>query len=227
MSFNKLLLYIFLSCLFYILVVELCLIDVYNPSLTLVRLGAILLKIAYSFVAATVFYLINVYIPKKRRWAKIAADIIFKTSVINNQISLLHMRTEIGENDIWDNNKIKSALSKIDEMSVESVYSDWSHHLFLLKLKLLDLINSLKAYNDLLSDDYLVLLVSIENYLLVANAFQGANRLNIRLVDEELSFQGIFIANKLLKDLKLDLERENKRLLDRQREKFRKKNYPK
>jgi hypothetical protein len=174
-------------------------------------------------VAATIFYLINVYIPKKRRWSKIVSDIIFKTNVINNQISSLHIQTQIGENDIFENSKIKSALSKIDE----SAYSEWSNYLFLLKLKLLDNINSLKAYNDLLEDDYLLQLVSIENYLLTANAFQGPHRLNLYFADEELTFQGVFIANSLLKSLKLDIERKNKRLLECQRQKFRKKNFPK
>jgi hypothetical protein len=225
MRIDKLLLCIFLLCITYIFAVELYPIDVCNPYLLLVRLGAILLNVAYSLVAATIFYLIIVYRPAKRKWTKIAADIIFKTNVINNQINSLQFKVKVGEDYIFDINKIKIALNEyeVDKAnSEEELYSGLS----LLRSKLIPIINSLKAYNDLLDDDYLEKLSGIENYLQNGNAFQGTNRLNLSLSDEDMIFQGVFIANKQLKELKLEMERNNKKLLALHAQKFRKRNFP-
>jgi hypothetical protein len=77
-----------------------------------------------------------------------------------------------------------------------------------------------------LDDHYLEKLSGIENYLQNGNAFQGTNRLNLSLSDEDMIFQGVFIANKQLKELKLEMERNNKKLLALHAQKFRKRNFP-
>lgn len=208
---NKILFFLFISSVCYVVGAELIFINYYTDSVTLYRVGQLFLKLAYSITASSIFFSITTLLPKKLKREKILQDVEWKTELTNRIITGLLRRIEAtSQRQINLSSKQRELLSEVDTALArvnpdEPVldYISWHKYLYSLKKKLSEIIQSLKFHKDSLTDEYLNQLILIENLLIASSIFEGHKKYAVtEMTYASIELIELFKLNEVLQIIK-------------------------
>ena len=150
------------------------------------KIFIILSKIAYSIVAAFIFYIISQYIPvqipRRQKKIKILAYVYNKASIINVLVFNLKRKLKYSF-DIENENNIDylvGLLKKIKPDGRIEEFENWHQYFLHFKTQMLEEIRSMFFYNEYLNKELLFELINIETLLsFPSSTFAGYKKPNL------------------------------------------------
>jgi hypothetical protein len=229
MKCNRIILLIFTVCVLYILTIDVLFVNVPAYSTTLYRMGKVILGLAYSLTASSIFYYIAVYLPDVYLKRKFVSSMYRRTNLINDQVRDLFYYMGIDTNS-GDYESVYKELEKrtreINPDHAINEYPDWYQYFSAFKADISDLIRSITVYHVYLDKDYLNELTLIEDQLASKINFGGYKQLAINnLSYASLGLHEIYVHNHILKQINQKLYERYKTLIDKEAKKYRKNNY--
>lgn len=224
----KLIFIVFLLAVIYVIIYEFNLINPYPYNSIHFIISRIFSLIAYSIISATLFYYISIYlpfyIPEKKKTIKILLVINENIEIINTIIYNLQFKLKVQNENYFVGCDV--ALENINPDDIIDPFLNWFKYLEHTRIRLLEIINSIKLHHNYLSDDFLIEIYLIEHNLIKTNVFYGTKTLSNNQFDEgKIIFQEILIHNSILQNIK-DKEFKNyKKEFDNIKLEYRKKYY--
>ena len=167
------------------------------------KAGDILLNVAYSIIAACFFYIVSVFIPRRRKEVKVIFNIVLKTKTINDIIGILKHNLGIKQDIDFTNKENYDRITGviITDHDING-FANWYQYLYYVRTEVTEIIRSITLYNDYLSDDYLHAIIYLENelfnpYVFVPFKFLTPNDFTL----EKFPIRQVLFYDKKLKEL--------------------------
>ncbi|MCD0474731.1 hypothetical protein LPB87_10050 [Flavobacterium sp. EDS] len=204
-SVRKEIKFIFLISLSSVLLIEIVFKNYNAPYHSFYVIGDIYLKICYSIVATSIFFLINQHIPKENRNVKTNKFIHNKLVTVFNELSWLSERLDIDKKNLdITEEMVKLACEKINPNSpvVEfqiNIFSNWREYLIYKTNKINRLLSDVMTLNSSIETE---LLGHIVNMLDALDQFYYLDNKNMGL-GKDLTFYSRPISNLYEENYKL------------------------
>lgn len=201
---------IFLKIAFYIAFVFIFAYEFYFTniycSLVSYKAGLIFSKLCYSYLAASIFYILSQYIPilrpKRKKKEIILHQIYLQIETIDVMIKNLQSNLQIDNADFYEQDDIHSKLQNIDTKLTVNGFPNWYEYLKNFKNDIMDLIRSITPYNEFVSNELITEIMIIERNILKSPAFSGYEVLLTTSLDfAVIEIQEILIHNNILKSI--------------------------
>ena len=196
--------------LIYVCIYELWLTNPNNPSCcwAVYRAGVIASRISYSFIAASIFYLVTqylgIYVPKQRRKVKIVLPFIHRqVTMIDLMCETLKSHLNIHGTDFKDRDKFRKALRDVKVDKPIGDFKNWHQYLYDMKIQILDITRGVYFYNEYLDEKFLHEIIIIESKLMSPITFVGYKTYACtNLSYAELDLQEILVHNYHLQTIR-------------------------
>lgn len=207
---HKLIIWTSVPLLIYLSLYELWWTNSNNPSCCwmVFKAGVIASKIAYSILAASIFYLVTqylgIYLPRQKKKLKIILPYVHRQTVtLDTILSTLKFNLNIHGNDFKNSEAFRRILKDIEVDKPVGEFSDWHQYLYHMKFQILDVIRGIYFYSEYLTEDYLHEIVLIEERLMSTITFVGYKKLACTdLSYGELDIQEILVHNLHLQTIR-------------------------
>lgn len=204
--FNIIFKLILIPSLSYILLYEFYFFKIPSKYEIYYKLGNILLKLCYSTLASSIFYLVTQYIgiflPKFQKKIKIFPLIKSKTTKIDICIQSLFNTIGLSMINIKDFESLDNHLKKINTDSSVGIYENWYIYLENIKNEILENIKTLIIYHEYLNDDIFIELNLLDAQFKEPFIFDGYKiYATSNLSYASIVIQEIILHNQILQDL--------------------------
>lgn len=228
----KLILTCFVITLTYVIFYELIFSNCPSCCDFVYKLGIITSRLFYSIIAASIFYYLSQYIPvflpKEERRVKILFNIYQRVIIIDAIISEFKNNLNINNIDFTNTKTLDNVLKTIILTEPVAEFENWYLYLFHLKSRLLEVIRSIIAYNDYVSNDLLHELLKIEEIMFSPYTFVGYMALSSKdLSSARSDIYGVLVHNKQLQNLKVLEFKEYEKIFNLDEAEYKKKYYQK
>ena len=190
-KFERIISYILIACIVYILPVEIYIIDSNLKGQFCYVIVKVFLYLAYSLCASSIFYFVSFYLPQQYVKKKISHHIQRKTMLIDANVMELFNRLGIRNK----NDNRKEVLSEMKEkfMNLNPDNKDFRDYLASFKNEVLTIIRGITVYHEYLDKNYLFALNQLEQSLFHKIVFADGNMLSV--ADQ---FRDIYVFNNRL-----------------------------
>jgi hypothetical protein len=197
----------FLLAFIYIILYELILMNYPSQTRFGYQIGIITSRISYSIVAASIFFLLSVYLPvylpRKKKKRKILFEIYQKTLIIDTLIQHLKFDLGIEEHEFTNVQIFREKLSRKNPDMPVGAFANWHQYLYRLKTKLIDVVRSMSFYNEYLSEEFFDELLILERQLLSIYTFEGYKLIESNnLSYAEIDLQELMVHNRHIQQLR-------------------------